>query len=183
MLPWQQYGWNIFLTGKFHFIIFKKNYPEPFPPKEIVIMLTEHFSFSALKEASLLTWSRKNLNEGWLVPLIAGDILYTYWKKEKRHKNVKSSHKLSLPFYNSIGILKYEIDIKIEKYIYLSLSSTQPVFVCNIIYLWPYFQIAWLDNESIHCAKGGGWRLPHSSHPFLGVSSVLWKDLLYKHLG
>lgn len=41
-------------------------------------MLTEHFSFSALKEASLLTWSRKNLNEGWLVPLIAGDILYIY---------------------------------------------------------------------------------------------------------
>lgn len=86
-------------------------------------MLIEYFSFSVLKEVLFLIWSRKNLNEGWFVFLIVGDILYIYWKKEKRYKNVKLSYKFSLLFYNSIGILKYEIDIKIEKYIYLLFLS------------------------------------------------------------
>lgn len=63
-----------------------------------------------LKEVSLLIRKRKNLNEGPLVPLTAGDNFIYLLLKKGCKKIIKSNHKLSLLFYDIIDTLKYEIE-------------------------------------------------------------------------
>ena len=69
-------------------------------------MLTVTFSVSVtLKEASLSIQNTKNLNEGPLVPLTAGDILYNYliFLKDRKNQTINSvCHFVILLVYSNV---------------------------------------------------------------------------------